>query len=193
MPEEKMKFEIEVDLYTLTSCFDLLDITGRDWEGESLAQIIGDLLLNMVEGLREEKIVPSYNSDNDIEARLLSCLERTREYEPQKEPISVPEPDTLLGQIEDSMQVPEETPQLEIPEQTEEEDNETELLSFSNLPEKDPLVIEAKGDSLKESALVNVYVQLSQELWGSDKARSIWMRTLKNLGKHSSESNNLGV
>ncbi len=57
-------------------------------------------------------------------------------------------------------------------------EKEEPTLVFSQLPgltkDKDPLVKEATGDSTKESALVEVYSMIPQELWGTSRARNMW-------------------
>lgn len=185
--------EIKIDLPTLVGCFDLIDIGGGDFEAQRTSDIIGKILQTLVLGAREDKIIPTYASESDLTARLQQCLSRTLDA---RIDVERPQPDQSAQQLKDIIQeqlqatsIPP-SPQLPLPEVLEEQDKEeNKILLFENLPEGDPLVVEARGDPVKEAALAFLYSHLPMAAWGTQKAHDLWPRALKKFQERAEADN----
>ncbi len=183
--EETYKVEIEIEVTTLVSCFDLIDAFGGDFEYERVSDLIGAILKSLVLSSQQDKMVPTY-STTDLIARLKQCLAKTKDAWSTDEPSESDDIKSLIDQQLAEKEEKEEPPPppLSLPDTSQAEPvplvDEVKTLTFQELPEGDPLVEEARGenDDVKQAALCFIYSKIPREMWGTPKARDLWQSTI---------------
>lgn len=187
-----VKLLLSVSTSTIISCYDMISVYGGDPTGKSVEEIVSDVLTSLVYGMRDDKLVPTYESETELLAKL-------EEYFPELQSARIAKINEITEQVqnalgtssEDIVGVKEaiaegelekaiETVEIE-EEQSEREGSngsDSEAFTFDKLPVKDPIVLEAKGDKMKEESLVEVYGIIDRDLWGTKNAHSMWLLVL---------------
>ena len=186
MPETKIL--ITVDHKILLGCYDMLSVYGGDPRGQQAENVISLVLMAFVNGMRDDKLIPTYNTDTEL-------LTKLDEYFPDLKNSIINKIEDMATQLERTMQGgdgsfsnvkkdidPSAVDNIQI-DDSENEDDSPRMMIFTDIPEKDPLAMEAKGDEFKEKTLVEVYWVISKELWGTPNARKMWELILSKKGE----------
>ncbi len=168
---------IQIEDEILVGCYDLLAVFGGESEDHEPEKVVSAILKALVLGIQEDKLIPVYESETEIKLRLQNFVQ-----DPASEVIdNIAE--KLASELASSpsfaktkeLAAPDETA---LPETVSTNTDSVKELAFSDLPEKDVLVKEAKGSATQQKALCKVYSRLPQEQWGSDKAREMYQLLL---------------
>ncbi|KKN58694.1 hypothetical protein LCGC14_0549860 [marine sediment metagenome] len=191
MPETKIL--ITVDHKVLLGCYDMLSVYGGDPRGQQAENVISLVLMAFVNGMRDDKLIPTYNTETEL-------LTKLDEYFPDLKNSVINKIEDMAVQLERTMQGgdssfsdvkkdidPSAVDNIQIDDSENEEGESEKALTFEELPGKDVLVIEAKGDSRKESSLLEVYSVISREIWGTPNARKMWELILSKKGETPTE------
>ena len=187
---------IDVQLETLVGCIDILEANGQSISNKTFSLIIQELLSALVLSYQKEEVVPIYDNSNSVAQRFLDIVDNMGTLsKTDKDYIS----DTRVDEIiEDSKKEAEEESKKEleyirIPLDTfdktvlKEDNLNVEIVSVDMIPDNDVLKKEAKSP-LQQSTLCMVYSRLSQELWGSETARTLWIQVIDQKTKSEENS-----
>lgn len=189
MAESQAKILITISHQILLGCFDMISAYGGDSEGREAEQIVSDVLTSLILGMQSDNLIPSYETESEIYQQL-------DEYFPNLKSSMIGQIEEMASNLEKTIkdgdsfsevkkEIDPSTVESIAGEMTEEpgEEDEKKTLIFSELPEKDPLVVESRGNSIKEESLLEVYSIISQDLWGTNNARRMWELVLRKKGE----------
>jgi len=188
---------IDIPIETLIGCVDILEANGQPISDKTFSLIIQEILTALLLGYQKEGVVPMYETQNIIAQRFLDIVDQMGTMsKTDKDYIS----DTNIESIlEESRKETEEESRKELEsvkvplepiDKSNTEQNSPEFTNFvmlENIPDNDPLKKEAKS-SLQQETLCKVYTQISQELWGSDKARTLWIQVIDQQTRQNERS-----
>ena len=176
----QVKLLITIPNEILLGCFDMISVYGGDPEGKQAEQVVSDVITSLILGMRDDRLIPTYESETE-------SFQKLDEYFPELKTSVLSKLEDMALKLEDQIQegdsfssikeeidpsVIEDSKNLVEDEETAEEG--LHIKAFSELPEKDILVIEAKGNSIKEESLALLYSRISSDLWGTQNARKMW-------------------
>ena len=169
---------IEISDSILVGCLDLISIFGGDIEIENATvnHIVSKVLEGIVLGIRDDNIIPTYEGPPEIKSRLNS-FSFSDFVEKQAENMTK----AVTDKMEEASDLSKVERTLEEPKEEALEENESSgevILNFSDIPEDDPIKLEAKGSARKQKLLIDLYMGIPRELWGKEKALSMWKERL---------------
>ena len=146
MSEASAKILINIPHDILLGCYDMISVYGGDPEGRQVEQVILDVLTSFVLGMRDDRLIPSYETETEIYQQLekyfpdlkSSVIGRLEEMaQSLEETIEENESFDVKEEIDPSVIENLENTQIENKEENSEEGIKS--LTFSDLPEKDIL------------------------------------------------------
>ncbi len=180
MSEPRM-ISITIEDEILVGCYDLLATFGGDPEEPTPEKVVSGILKALVLGIQDDKLIPTYDSPNELQSRIELLLPQT---ETDEQIMRIAE--KLTANLKDSSAFEALDKKLKEPDLAEmNEDVSLEPapareLTFAELPKDDDLVKEVKGSLSKQTALCQIYSRLPRDQWGSEKSRQMYQMILDN-------------
>ena len=163
---------IKLSPKTIAGCVDMLTLFIGPSDGDPIEVIVENSLNILITSLIDDKIIDTYETEEDAEKEIASYFEHLKE--------TISKAGSELKEIESFMEKQENSesnPQMFSPEEessSKGEDEQTLInpdLTFKDLPPNDPLVKKVEGDERMQGILVTLYSQIPRSFWGTDKAR----------------------
>ena len=189
---------------TIIGCYDIHEAVGKSTKGRPQSSVITEAIDALIEGMRLEGKIPSYNTDGEVEERIDEIFDVKPYQSDGQKPLVLPSASLVPATIEEESStssevrkaiddvvgiVESETKSLDSPMELPSEKSEEakkEVLTFEAIEAQtkgDKLVEQCKGDKVKEYARSIVYANISPDLRGTDTATRVFNQTLSLIMK----------